>query len=64
MNYVYPTDTTFTVHFELMTRKQTSDQSRAIEHFIDTHNFSVLINSNTGEPIVKVLEKDAPSAQL
>ena len=58
MNYVYPTDTPFTLHSELMTRKQASDQSKAIEHFIDTHNFSVLIDSNTGEPIVKVLEKD------
>ena len=57
MNYVYPTDTTFTVHSELITKKQASEQSKAIEHFIDTHNFSVLIDSNTGEPIVKVLEK-------
>ena len=58
MNYVYPTDTTFTVHSELITKKQASEQSKAIEHFIDTHNFSVLIDSNTGGPIVKVLEKD------
>lgn len=56
MNYVVPTNMPFKVSSDFKFRKETSEESRKIKKFIDTHNFSISLDPETGEPIVKVTE--------
>ena len=57
MNYVYPTNKPFTVSSDFKFNKKTSEESIAIKKFIESHNFSVSLDPETGEPVVEVTEK-------
>ncbi len=59
MNYVYPTDKPFRVSSDFKFTKKPSEESIAIKKFIDSHNFSVSLDPETGEPVVEVTEKTA-----
>lgn len=58
MNYVHPSNRTFTAKKDIRTGRKPSEQSKAIESFINSHDFSVSIDRNSGEPVVKVIKKN------
>lgn len=58
MNYVHPSNMTFTAKKDIRAGRKPSEQSKAIEGFINSHNFSVSIDKNSGEPVLKVSKKN------
>ena len=57
MYYVFPTNKPFRVNGDFDFNKKPSEESIAIKKFIDSHNFSVSLDPQTGEPVVEVTEK-------
>ena len=57
MNYVYPTNMPFKISSDYKFNKKPSEESIAIKKFIASHNFSVSLDPETGEPVVEVTEK-------
>ena len=57
MNYVYPTNMPFKISGDYKFNKKPSEESIAIKKFIASHNFSVSLDPETGEPVVEVTEK-------
>ncbi len=59
MNYVYPSDNTYTTTKKTLARTPLSEEAKERRAYIRSHKFAVTVDSKTQECKLKVTKKDS-----